>query len=156
MFIVYTFKQEVSELTNNNNRSKKLIQIIIIIIIIYLVQQMSAAKIWYASGTLVIITCVYRKNGRYVLKTIFSSFFLIRLIQCSTKIYILYRYIMYCVCARRYMRINRIIISSTYDVILTMFIFFNLITHLLYYTYVILLTIYIYTNYTNDACAQNA
>lgn len=57
--------------TNKNNRSKKLIQIIII----YLEQQMSAAKIWYASGTLVIITCVYRKNGRYVLKTIFSSFF---------------------------------------------------------------------------------
>lgn len=53
---------------------------------------MSAAKIWYASGTLVIITCVYRKNGRYALKTIFSSFFvvvvLIRLIQYSTIIYI--------------------------------------------------------------------
>lgn len=60
---------------------------------------MSAAKIWYASGTLVIITCVYRKNGRYVLKTIFSSFFvvvLIRLIQRSTIIYI----ILYCICAR--------------------------------------------------------
>lgn len=48
-----------------------------------------------------------------------------------------------------YMRINRIIIE--YYVILTMFIFFNLITHLLYYTYLILLTIYIYMNYTNDA-----